>query len=95
MLEKGADPDFMEDPSLVPPHRVCMSVLHDAIIGAFISLCYKQYDHSEKYMNLIKILLENGADPNRKTSSEMLPIGTAVNDAEMILTRGNDYTDIQ
>ncbi len=95
LLEKGADPDFMEDPSLVPPHSVCMSVLHDAIIGAFISLCYKQYGHSEKYMNLIKILLENGADPNRKTSSEMLPIGTAVNDAEMILTRGNAYLDIQ
>lgn len=95
LLEKGADPDFMEDPALVPPHSVCMSVLHDAIIGAFATLCYKQYGDSEKYMDLIKILLENGADPNRKTSSEVLPIGTAVNYAEMILERRDAYPDIQ
>lgn len=46
-----------------------------------------RYSCSEKYMNLIPILLENGANPNRKTSSEMLPIGTAVNQAEIILER--------
>lgn len=34
LLEKGADADFMEDPALVPPHSVCMSVLHDAKYGA-------------------------------------------------------------
>lgn len=95
MLEKDADSDFMEDPAIVPPHSVCMSVLHDAIIGVFASLCYKQYSHSEKYIDLIKILLENGADPNRKTSSEVFPIGTAVNYAEMILERGGAYPDIQ
>ena len=95
LLEKGADSDFMEDPALVPPHSVCMSVLHDAIIGVFSALCYKQYSHSEKYINLIKMLLENGANPNRKTSSGMLPIGTAVNKAEMILERKNAYPDIQ
>ena len=44
---------------------------------------------------MIKKLLENGADPNRKTSSDMLPIGTAVNHAEMILERKEAYTDIQ
>ena len=95
LLEKDADSDFMEDPAIVPPHSVCMSVLHDAIIGVFASLCYKQYSHSEKYIDLIKILLENGADPNRKTSSEVFPIGTAVNYAEMILERGGAYPDIQ
>lgn len=95
LLEKGADCDFMEDPALVPPHSVCMSVLHDAIIGVFSALCYKQYSHSEKYMNLVKILLENGANPNRKTSSGVLPIGTAVNEAEMILERKSAYPDIQ
>lgn len=46
-------------------------------------------------MNLIKILLENGANPNRKTSSGVLPIGTAVNNAEMILERKEAYPDIQ
>ncbi len=95
LLEEGADPDFMEDPALVPPHSVCMPVLHDAIIGVFSTLCYKQYSHSEKYMSIIKILLEDGANPNRKTSSGMLPIGTAVNQAEMILVRKGAYPDIQ
>lgn len=95
LLENGANADFMEDPALVPPHSVCMPVLHDAIIGVFSSLCYKQYSHSEKHVDLIKTLLENGADPNRKTSAKLLPIGTAVNHAEMILERKGAYPDIQ
>lgn len=95
LLENGADSDFIEDPALVPPNSVCMSVLHDAIIGVFSALCYKQYSQSENYMNLIKILLENGTNPNRKTSSGILPIGTAVNEAEMILGHKNAYPDIQ
>lgn len=95
LLEKGADPDFMEDPALVPPGSVCMSILHDAIIGVFSTLCYKQYSHSEKYVSLVKKLLESGADPNRKTSSEIFPIGTAVYQAEMIISRKNAYPDIQ
>lgn len=95
LLEKGADPDFMEDPALVPPHSVCMSVLHDAIICVFSALCYKQYSYSEQYVNLIKILLENGANPNRKTSSGVLPIGTAINHAQTIFERKSAYPDIQ
>ncbi len=95
LLENGADPDFMENPELVPPHSVCMSVLHDAIIGVFFSLCYEQYISSEKYVNLIKMLLEKGANPNRKTSSKVLPIGTTVHQAEGILCHERAYPDIQ
>lgn len=95
LLENGADSDFMENSALVPPQSVCMSVLHDAIIGVFSTLCYKQYSNSEKYVNLIKILLENGANPNRKTSSKILPIGMAVNRAEQILCYKSAYPDIQ
>ena len=95
LLENGADPDFMENPELVPPHSVCMSVLHDAIIGAFSSLCYEQYISSEKYVNLIKMLLEKGANPNRKTSSKLLPIGTTVCHAEGILCYESAYPNIQ
>ena len=95
LLENGADPDFMENPELVPPHSVCMSVLHDAIIGVFSSLCYEQYISSEKYVNLIKMLLEKGANPNRKTSSKVLPIGTTVHQAEGILCHESACPDIQ
>lgn len=95
LLENGADPDFMENPELVPPHSVCMSVLHDAIIGVFSSLCYEQYISSEKYVNLIEVLLKKGANPNRKTSSKVLPIGTTVRQAEGILCHESAYPDIQ
>ena len=95
LLENGADPDFMENPELVPPHSVCMSVLHDAIIGVFSSLCYEQYISSEKYVNLIEVLLKKGANPNRKTSSKVLPIGTTVHQAEGILCHESAYPDIQ
>ena len=95
LLENGADPDFMENPELVPPHSVCMSVLHDAIIGVFSSLCYEQYISSEKYVNLIEVLLKKGANPNRKTSSKVLPIGTTVPQAEGILCHESAYPDIQ
>lgn len=43
LLEKGAAPDFMEAPALVPPHSVCMSVLHDAVIGVFSTLFLKKF----------------------------------------------------
>lgn len=95
LLKNGADPDFIEDSALVPPNSVCMSVLHDAIIGVFDSLCCKQYDNSEKYVNLIEVLLKKGANPNQKTASDVLPIGTAVNEAEMIFERESAYPNIQ
>lgn len=95
LLENGADPDFMENPELVPPHSVCMPVLHDAIIGVFASLCYEQYISSEKYVNLIEVLLQRGANPNRKTSSKVLPIGMTVHQAEGILCYESAYPDIQ
>lgn len=95
LLKNGADCNFMENPEVVPPYSVCMSVLHDAIICAFSALCYKEYEKSDKYVDLIKTLLENGANPNKKTSAELLPIGTAVTEAETILTRKSVYPDLQ
>lgn len=95
LLENGADPDFMEDPQQVPPHSVCMPVLDDAIIGAFSALCYQQYRQSEQYRDLIGTLLEGGANPNRKTSENLLPIGVAVSWADMILSRKSAYPTIQ
>ncbi len=47
LLENGADPDFMENPELVPPHSVCMSVLHDAISPASGGASSGQYHPAE------------------------------------------------
>ncbi len=98
LLENGADVDFMEDPVLVPPHSICMSVLHDAIIGAMDSLLYGNYESSEKYVKLIEKLLKKGANPNKETCSEdypaeIPPVGTLVTHARENLRR-NASTDI-
>ena len=45
-------------------------------------------------MSIMKRLLENGANPNRKTSSGMLPIDTAVNQAEMVLRAHPDIQEL-
>lgn len=95
LLENGADVDFMEDPAVVPPHSICMSVLHDAIIGAMDSLLYKNYEASKKYVQLIAVLLEKGADPNKKTCSRDYPcatppLGTLVTHASEALKRYAD-----
>lgn len=85
LLKNGADADFMEDLAQVVPGSVCMSVLHDAIIGAFASICYEKYEDAERYAEVVKALLEQGADPNRQTSVGILPVGTAVYRAEYVL----------
>ena len=66
LLENGADPDFREDPALVPPRSLCMSVLNDAIIGAMDSILYGNYESSRKYVGLVEELLKKGADPNKE-----------------------------
>lgn len=99
LLENGADVDFMENPLLVPPHSICMSVLHDAIISAMDSLLYSEYERSQKYVTLIEKLLEKGANPNKETCSEyypadMPPIGTLVTHANSNLSRYASTTTI-
>lgn len=95
LLENGADPNFMENPELVPPGSSCMPVLHDAIRYAFDTLCYEQYIYSRKYVNLVETLLKKGANPNRKTSSKLRPIDAAVHSAEFILDSKSAYPSIQ
>lgn len=69
LLENGADPDFMEDPKLVPPHSRCVPVLSDAIKYSMESLRYRgsqHYEESDKYVKIVERLLELGADPNKR-----------------------------
>ena len=95
LLEHGADVNFMENPASVPPYSTCMPVLHDAIIGAMDSLLYHNCKISEQYVQLVNVLLERGADPNKETyprdlQSAMPPIGTLVIHASETLSRYMD-----
>lgn len=96
LLENGADADFMEDQSQKPAETsasyfMSMSVLHDAIIGAFRSLPYGEFERSEQYVRVIEKLLERGANPNKETSPTHItkecvpPVGTLVTEAESVL----------
>lgn len=104
-LENGADPNFMEDPALKPEatsasYFMCMSVLHDAIIGTFGCLPYGEFDRSERYVKVIEKLLEMGADPNKETSPShyenecIPPVGTLIREANEILRRYWNSTEI-
>lgn len=109
LLENGADADFMEDQSQKPQDTsgscfMSMSVLHDAIIGAFGSLPYGEFERSEQYVKLIEKLLAMGADPNKASSPHhatgecILPIRTLVTEADRVLrqySRSGCETDIK
>ena len=97
-IENGADVDFMENPANKPEdtsasYFICMSVLHDAIIGAFGALPYGQFERAEKYVRVIETLLENGADPGKETTphpisgNTALPFDTVIMQADSVLSR--------
>lgn len=98
LIENGADVDFMENPANKPEdtsasYFMCMSVLHDAIIGAFGALPYGQFESAEKYVRVIETLLENGADPCKETTPHPisgdtdLPFDTLIVQADSVLSR--------
>ena len=71
---------------------MCMSVLHDEIIGMFGALPYGDFERAEKSVRLIETLLEKGADPNRGTALHSVtggnvPIYTAIMNADPVLSR--------
>ena len=97
LIENGANVDFMENTADKPndtnaSYFMCMSVLHDAIIGAFGALPYGEFERAESYVRLIETLLVKGADPNRRTALHSAtggdsPIDTAIMNADAVLGR--------
>lgn len=96
LIENGANIDFMENPADKPDETsasyfICMSALHDAIIGAFGALPYGEFERAERYVKLIETLLVKGADPNGRIARHSLPpkgdspIDTAFMKADAVL----------
>lgn len=103
LLDHDADPDFMENREDQPADTKDyyfrpMPLLHDAIIGAFHSLYYGEFERSEKYVKLIEKLLEKGADPNKTTYPHPVtgkvdrPLHTAVVQADGVLRQFSTST---
>lgn len=100
LIEHGADINFMEaeddDPGLRAP------VLFDAINAAIISLCYNSFieteidfkrnmEESKTAFSYVRLLIEMGADVNKKASNGYCAIDWTVTTAENILNREKLY----
>lgn len=97
LLEKGADPDFMENRADQPMdtehyYFAPMPVLEDAIKGVFGALAYHNNERSKQYIKVVEKLLIKGADPNKESypnprwGTMMRPLGVAVCQAEMVIS---------
>ena len=93
LIEQGADCDFMESEEEGSSWR--MPVLHDAIRIVLQSLCYGEVDVSEKGLDLVRTLLEHGADPTKPGSNGFAALDLTVSEAENILERQGAYPNVQ
>ncbi len=93
LMEHGADVNFMEEEAEGVTQR--MPVLHDAIRTTFRSLCYKDEEGSAKGLELMRELLERGADPNKKASNTFAALDECVSSANYILDKQSAYPDVQ
>jgi len=93
LILHGADINFMEaedeDPGVRAP------VLFDAINSTIMSLCYKRINESEIAFGYVKILVERGADVNKRASNGFDAINWAVSSAELIFERASIYPEVQ
>jgi len=100
LLEQGADPDFMEDPKTVPPHSTCKPILCDAVhftMDVILSPFDNAIEQSEKYLDVVRELLNRGADPNKETFKEEAPansrpaLGELAGIADYVFFRHKDH----
>lgn len=93
LIEQGADVNFMEEEAEGTSLRC--PLLHDAIRAALHSLCYNNFEDSDKATELVGVLCERGADPNKRASNGFDALNACLNDAELILERREAYPDVQ
>ena len=99
LIDKGINVDFMEaeddDPGLRAP------VLFDAITAAIDSLCINQFSTQEQIQNrfekseqalcLLRKIIANGADVNKRSSNGMSALNWSLHHAEMIMRNAVIY----
>ena len=102
LLEQGADPEFMENPQIVPPHSTCKPVLCDAVtytMDVILSPFDNALEKSEKYLEVVRELLKRGADPNKETYQEEVPannrpaLGEVAGIANYVFFRHKDHDE--
>lgn len=93
LMEQGADVDFMEAEAEGVTWRT--PILHDAIRTTFQSLCYKDIESSRKGLELMRELLNRGADPNKQASNTFAALDECVARAHSILDNQSAYPAVQ
>ena len=81
LLDNGADPNFIEDCTQVPPNSMCCPVLADAIKYSMDTLLYtgsRHHEQSAQYVRIIEKMLTLGADPNKKRNDSRNPVNNWV-----------------
>lgn len=93
LMEQGADVDFIEAEAEGVTWRT--PILHDAIRTTFQSLCYKDIENSRKGLELMRELLNSGADPNKQASNTFAALDECVARAHSILDNRTAYPAVQ
>lgn len=93
LMEKDADVNFMEEE--IEGTQLRCPILQDAIRTALQSLCYRQFETSEKGVELVRELLLRGADPNKCASNGFDALNVCVSEAERVLDSQGAYPDAQ
>lgn len=93
LISHGADINFMEaedeDPGVRAP------VLFDAINATISSLCYRRVEESEMAFSYVKLLIEKGADVNKRASNGYCAINWAISHAQLIFESSSIYSEVQ
>ena len=99
LIEKGIDVDFMEaeddDPGLRAP------VLFDSITAIIDSLCInqfsskeeiqKRFEKSDKALELLRKIIEKGADVNKRSSNGLSAMNWSLQHAQLIMKNAKIY----
>ena len=93
LIDHGADINFCEAEDDDPGLR--MPVIFDAITAVIDSLCYKNYEVSDKALLILEKLINKGADVNSFTSNGLGTINWAVLRAEQMILYPDLYKDSQ
>lgn len=103
LIDAGIDVNFMEAEDDDPGLRV--PVMFDAITATIDSLCINQFSTeeeiskkfaiSDKALTLLKRIIDNGADVNKRTSNGMDAINWSLHHAELIMGRPSVYPNSQ
>lgn len=93
LIDRGADINYMESDDVDSILRT--PVLFDAITATLESLCYYQYETSDRALLLVEKLINMGVDLKKRASNGSDVIGWSISRAALIINIPNGYKEAQ